>query len=235
MQSMTGMTAAALLAVPLAAGAADLGGAPARSEPVVFTSPITWTGCGIGIQGGLVSSNTNTGLSSPGFGTLVSFSDLGGTGQSYGLSVTCDVQMGKIVGGIFADYNWYNEASFTASIPWAPASAGFGLDKSWSVGGRLGYLLAPQTLGYGLVAYSRLDMTNVTASGFGGTVAFSVPAASGYQLGGGVEHALTQNWHLKLEYRYGKYETQTVTLAPGLNLNLEPTVQSVLLGASYRF
>jgi hypothetical protein len=42
--------------------------------------------------------------------------------------------------------------------------------------------------------------------------AISVPEASGYQLGGGVEHALTQNWHLKLEYRYGKYESQTVAL-----------------------
>jgi opacity protein-like surface antigen len=66
-------------------------------------------------------------------------------------------------------------------------------------------------------------------------IAFSVPEASGYQLGGGVEHALTHNWHLKLEYRYGKNESQTVALAPGLNLNLEPTVQSVLLGASFHF
>lgn len=141
----------------------------------------------------------------------------------------------QVVVGVFADADWSNggdgvfgsSGSTVLTIPIIPVLPPIGLgeaslsgtieqDWSWTVGGRVGYLVTPHTLIYGLAGYTRVELSNsqVTfnaADPLGIIPALNSPASltidlpdalDGYTVGGGIETSLTGNLGLKLEYRY---------------------------------
>ncbi|MEM7619847.1 MAG: outer membrane beta-barrel protein [Pseudomonadota bacterium] len=104
-------------------------------------------------------------------------------------------------------------------------SGDFENDYSFTIGGRLGYLLANQkTLGYILAGYSRTSLDgslNYSIDGVAGEFngnyysQESVPISAsqkisedinGFTVGAGAEHKLSDKWSARLEYRYTWYE-----------------------------
>lgn len=202
---------------------------------LAFAAPAQagWTGCYLGVHGGLAASNLNTDLTATGFGSLLNIDGLSATGSMYGVHIGCDYQMERFVLGVFGDYDWY-DADFSISSPLAGLSlATTGLDKSWSLGGRAGFLATQTTLVYGLVAWSQLDMNPITV--LGGVASLPLGSTDGVSVGAGIETELMKNVRLKLEYRYTMYDKIVSPIGPGLSLDIEPDVHTVRLGLSYAF
>jgi outer membrane immunogenic protein len=189
--------------------AADLGGL--KDGPMVLAPTTGWTGAyiGVGIGGGAAVDDVKADVSqvyrgghtkSVGKGEL---DGLGGEGVLGTVQVGYDRQFGRFVGGIFFDYDWtgisgdvkYNGSSLNGKL-----SAS--LTSEWSVGGRAGYLVNPETLVYGLAAY--------TQGNFDLPLHLSGSTPDGYTVGGGIETRLGGNWFLKGEYRYTHFSEETL-------------------------
>lgn len=72
------------------------------------------------------------------------------------------------------------------------------------LGGRLGYVVSPSTMVYGMAAYTnrRVGYSIDTNSG---KIGLGHETGEGYRVGGGVELAVTQHAFVKGEYRYSDY------------------------------
>lgn len=93
------------------------------------------------------------------------------------------------------------------------------IGNSWSIGGRLGYLVTDNTLVFGAGGYTqeeadlkaRFQGESGAGNEYGGIEgAYNAKASSdewldGYYVGGGLETLLTEHFSLKLEYRYADY------------------------------
>ena len=182
-----------------------------------------WTGFYIGGGGGLSIINYK-GLSSGtfdadgiGIGAPVNFASPFDNDQA---SAFGTVQIGydrqlpaNFLVGVFADYDFNNDSGTAsmASIRSAPVmlSALRGrrhVDHSWTVGGRLGYLVNPSLLFYGLAGWTHADLH---VSGIFGElagaplVAFSAKdELDALTVGGGIETLLRPGLSLKVEYRF---------------------------------
>lgn len=116
----------------------------------------------------------------------------------FGLNVGYDAQLTKYwIAGVFADYE------FPKTQEW---------DQGWwTVGGRVGYLVAKDTMLYGLGGYSKV---------------WKDSDVDAFVLGAGLEQRLGLGWAAKLEYRH-----HMIDVMPGL----DATADSLRLGVSYKF
>lgn len=224
---------AALTAVLMSgsAYAADIYGGSTKDSPSTFESPgmVNWSGLYIGVQGGYGNANHNLSLQEyypvdseeEGGGyttqtdTLGSLNGINSHGGIGGGRIGYDHARGRLLFGVFAEYNFTNmETELTIAGGDSP-DVKFGLEKDdeWSVGGRIGYIAAPRTLVYALAAYSQ---TKYNVTGFDG---IEVPEGGyfnkgatfdGVTVGGGVEIALTGNVFLGLEYAHTFYGEETL-------------------------
>lgn len=156
-----------------------------------------------------------------------------------------DQRFGKFVIGAFVDLDFYpdgagssqagdldgsfsgsgllviggNEFPFPLfSVPvdgYASYSASVELDKVWTVGGKLGYLVNEKTLIYAVGGYSEASVNGSASLSFdtilSGPQTLNVGLSDelhGYMLGGGGEYKFTNNLALRLEYRYAKYSSE---------------------------
>ena len=164
------------LAIVQKAYAADKGGSLKDTNTNAAVAAASgWTGCGPGIHGGWVQGSTV--FSGP--------IDIGTQGSTFGVTADClfRIGTGPVVVGMFVDYDRvFGDAHK------------LGLDSNLTVGGRLGYLVTPSALVYGLAGWSRL------AGDFGNS--------DGYVLGGGVELKLRtdQPWFADFRYEHGRYK-----------------------------
>ena len=158
---------------------------------------------------------------------------LGGEGVTFRLGGGDDFQLGdRFVAGVFGDYNFGDtsaEASGLGAVSLfgaPPIGLGVGLKvdtgDSWVVGGRAGFLLNPDTLFYGVLGYTEMDM-KLTLAGAGGLIPYGPPdfsvigpegqvsksyTAPGVVMGAGMETRITENISIKGEYRYTKFDQQ---------------------------
>lgn len=176
------------------------------------------------------------------------------------LQIALDYQFAEQwVVGLFADVDWhsleasYNSAS-SASLAFpgagggpgsinllsANANANINVDWGFTLGGRLGYLMTPRTMIYGLAGYSQVNLDNPSvqvsfsdpvsniAGSLPGPVAGALAAAAnspssmtlplpdsldGYTLGAGVEVMISEAWSVKTEYRYSSFDGGDISLA----------------------
>jgi opacity protein-like surface antigen len=133
------------------------------------------------------------------------------TGFFGGANVGADLQRGKIVIGVFGNYN-FSEASATSGATFngnEMLSASIEDGDSWMAGARLGYLLGTddRTLVYVLGGYGEQD---VAYSVNYGTEKTKDVTFSGWIVGAGVEHALTQNVAIGIEYQHAFYDAETL-------------------------
>jgi len=187
-------------------------------------APFAWTGFYVGAGGGAGTVVDVQSESVSGFGTV--FSETFAQ-QSYSgvLTAGYDYRIARqvVVGALF-DYEisrfQINNASL--SIVSLPAERA----RTWSIGGRIGFLANPTTLLYILAGYahSSMDFRDV------GDVDFH-----GHFVGGGIESRLAGGWFLRGEYRFTQFGEETVMTCFCADLNAEPSMHTGRVVLVYRF
>jgi outer membrane immunogenic protein len=231
------------LALALAATAAFAGQAIAADIAVKAARPApppvpvaNWTGCYVAgsVGYGLFDNETSgtdrlgvTGLVPPG-GLLIPRTDYGGRGWLAGGGGGCDYQFGfgggggifgtgQFVIGFLGDYYWSDMRGDRGSVFSGNFFTGQEkVDSQWAVGGRVGWLVNPNTLTYFSGGYTEAKLTGVgnffspVAPPVGGFSGIGLPGRTvqGYFLGGGVEYQ--SGWlpglTWKTEYRFSEYD-----------------------------
>lgn len=233
---------AAIVGMAGSASAADVYQQGGSMKDVPYVAPLpTWDGFYIGVGGGMdvvTHDWDHDGIfdgTGAGFGLFPLFdgdSDVGRVSGFGTVQIGFDRQVwgGSWVGGLFADYDWMNldsdldnntvevGSALIPGIGTLDGSLSVEVDNMWSIGGRIGYLTSPNTLIYGLLAYTQADVTafgNLTLFDGAGGVAGSVTDkadidASGFTVGAGIETKVTENVSLKFEYRFTDLDNDTM-------------------------
>ncbi len=161
--------------------------------------------------------------------------------------------------GLFAGYNWtsgpslvygiegeFSVANVDGSHPGVPSpSFGFirnGIDadvkNTGAIRGRIGHAMG-RTLIYatGGVAFATVELDG-TPTGPGDGRFKPSERLTGWTIGAGVEHAMTANWNLRLDYRYsdlsGDFNFTSGNGDPH-SFDLDMKSHEVRIGAVYRF
>lgn len=206
------VSAVALLATASSALAADI----VYQEPAPYTPPVAtvydWSGAYIGLQGGYVWTD----LDIPG-GVAEDFN-----GGTLGAHVGANWQNGSFVFGLEGDVNYtWNENSYVlGGVP-----ADIGTDWTGSIRVRAGVAM-DRTLIYGTGGLA-------LARGYIETpIGDESETFTGWTAGVGVEHAFTDNWTARLEYRYSDYGSDDFGLGLG---DFDLTEHAVRVGFSFKF
>jgi len=240
-----------LLSIALTAGlagtavAADL---PVKARPMM-AAPVaySWSGCYIGAGAGYGMWNQDHQTLDP-FG--VAFRNApqattGGRGWFGTAQVGCDYQFApRWVVGAFGDVDFGRlKGTFTPSI----SNTLSGEEKerySWAAGGRLGYVIFPQLLGYVAGGYTqaRFDSTTLVDITGGTPITMAAQTYRGWFLASGYEYGLDflPGLFWKTEYRYAQYRAENVGLfGPGGTLvgfeRSEKDIQTIRSELVYRF
>lgn len=236
----------------LMAGSAQAADLPRRAEaPVapIYAAPIfTWTGFYVGLNAGGAWRDGGRSLTPGGTflnpavypGANVGFLG-GGNGDddtrfTGGAQLGYNWQMGQLVLGIEADFNWINgngNQSYTTILPVAAVTPGpnyvtvnHGRSSNFwgTVRPRVGWAM-DRMLIYATGGLAYADSSNsgsiVLTNGVGQTIgAFTATNDSdnfGWTLGAGVEYAVTNNWTIKAEYLYVDLNRKTRTYVDPVN------------------
>jgi len=203
-----------------AAGTAFAADAVVYEEPApVDVSFFSWTGGYVGIQGGYGWSDVDVSVGDGLFDG--SFDPDGGF---VGGLVGFNYQINQFVIGAEADIN---KAWIGDSVTVGPADVDADLEWFGSVRARAGVAF-DRTLVFatGGVAFAHSDVD----TNFGDdTLNFT-----GWTVGAGVEHAFTDNWTVRGEYRYYDFGNEDVGGLP-LDANADFTMSTVSLGVAYKF
>jgi outer membrane immunogenic protein len=198
----------------------------------------SFTGCYGGGALGYSAALSDTSLDATGVGTLASVDSLAAQGGNVTALAGCDLQVGNtpFVVGVWGDHSW-SQAEFSVNVFGAPgALIETGVDTSWAVGARVGYVVVPGALIYVKGGYTQAEVDDISFPALGpGAPVLSVPTLDGYVLGGGGEVQLGGGLALQLDYSYADYEQADIALAPGLSLGLDTDIQTARVGILYRF
>ncbi len=225
-----------------------------KAVPVAAPASVNWTGLyiGAGIGAGAVvheldlNSSQMYGENEYDFGNL-NFDGIGGQGVFGTLQVGYDRQIAsRWVLGAFFDYD-FTDTDSELSISSGGDRFKITLDQDymWTAGGRLGFLIHPQTLIYGLAGYSEtkfkgprvtLSYDGYSASGNLG----HLPTFGGLTLGGGFETQLHSNWFLKGEYRFSRFDKEDLfrlsdNEGSSASVTLAPDVHTARMVLTYKF
>jgi len=243
---------ALFLAATTLASAADLK-APVKETPKLFD----WSGAYAGVHLGYgwgksdYTDNEYNGFP-PAFPTVNWAVDT--KGLFGGLQAGYNWQRGSAVFGIEGELGYLGlkgSAMQPGFDPFGVPYDAFGeFDRGWygGLGGRLGYAMN-RTLIYakGGAVYSDAKVRfidNCTAAPCGnGSIDASKKVGWGYQIGGGVEHAVTDDWTIKAEYAYLDFGRKTITgvgltgMSTGITYNIgaDLSVHTVRIGVNRRF
>jgi outer membrane immunogenic protein len=229
--------AAFVMSIAAPALAADM---PVKAVMKAPPPVVTWTGCYIGgnVGGGWADKEYTDPLAVPpdpfNLGTHSPRGIVGG-GQ-----IGCDYQAGIVVIGVQgmlqgANLNGEHNSvdRFVTHIPWlATATA------------RLGVLVDPKALIYvkGGAAWVR-DKEDIFDLVTGLREATADVTRSGWVIGFGAEWMAWSGWSIFLEYNYMDFGNRAVTFTnveippvpPTFPLNIRQTVQTLMIGANFRF
>jgi outer membrane immunogenic protein len=238
------LAAAAAFSAP--AFAADMAAkAPRAAAPVAYAP--SFTGCYIGAGGGGAYSNNDHNTFVTATGVPVSFNSTTGARGWFGtVGAGCDYQVDRWVFGVFGDYDFMD-------IKGDHANNFFGAigqqkqDWQWAVGGRIGYVVLPNLLGYVSGGFTQGHWKSTNYTFFGGlapALTTSGFTRDGWFIGAGDEYALgfLPGLFWKTEYRYSEFDranTPILTLpaldATGLSESQNIREHSVRSELVYRF
>ena len=234
------LSTVALAALAGQAFAADL---PSRKEAPVYIAPapvFSWTGFYVGADIGGAWGNAN--LWVPGdFGNSFSHNTQN-NGVIGGGFVGYNYQINNFVLGLQGEFDGLSNSStrYTSPLGYYQDVYQTQASQNWiaSIDGRLGYAI-DRTLIYALggVAWSdqSASLTNLT-TGYGVSRSNT---RTGYDVGGGVEYAFTNNWTGRIEYRYYNFGSNNTVWSDGI-LNgafyrTTVTDNVVRVGLAYKF
>jgi outer membrane immunogenic protein len=205
-----GISAFATVMLGGAAQAADM---PLKAPPPPPAPVYSWTGCYIGAGGGYGMWNQDVvGLDTIA-GPFTATQTGGGRGWFGTAQVGCDYQLSSNwVIGAFGDWDFMNikgNPHFTVD--------GVGNEKekwAWSVGGRIGYLIAPQVLtyfsgGFREAHFNQVDLFDEFLPSTRLNLFVPAHTYTGWFLGGGYEYGLSwfPGLFWKTEYRYAQFNS----------------------------
>ena len=242
------IAATALLIVPCAAMAADLGlrksYIPVTEAPAASPSP--WTGAYAGVNAGGGFGRVTDPTVTPLTGAIKSGGVLGGAQVGY------NQQMGDFVVGLETDYALArlkgNVSSSVTAFPfgvgvWSGAAkAESRLESFGTIRARAGVAMNSALLfATGGWAYGRNKITTsgtltdaVSRASLSFTNANS-KSMSGWTLGGGVEYVFMQNVTAKLEYLYADLGKSTFSLGAFGSTPVSNKVSIIRAGVNYRY
>lgn len=210
-----------------------------------------WSAISIGAYTQLGRSNNSAnGAVADGVHDWAKSTDGGGANWNGGFSLAANWRLQNAVIGVGVDYDplgttvgsqchyhWDDGEQSNVYVSW-DEDGRCTRDVTWSTSivGRVGWLASESTLFYGLGGWTiakigqnfeksyYLDRTSTTLGGA--------------TFGGGVEHRLTENWHVNLEFRYTSFDTVRMTSSSkGLdavqNTSIGGASETVRLGLSY--
>src|SRR5258705_5724024 len=260
------LSTAAAVGTILGVGAASAADMAVKARPAPPPPPpvANWTGCYIAgsVGYGLFDNETSAfGIEGSSVFQTLPRHDQGGRGWLAGGGGGCDYQFGfgggggffgtgQFVIGLLADGYWANMRGGRASV--AEGSFATGQEKitsHWAVGGRIGWLVNPNTLTYFSGGYTEAHLNGVGEFFFadGDFLGRALPSATvkGWFLGGGVEYqsGWIPNLNWQTEYRFSEYDRidrpeffNTPPLTPtGLFSSDKLFVQTVMTSLVYRF
>ena len=222
----------ALIGLSAPAAAADLGGSYKDSGvplPEAAGDYTAFRGAYVGVQGGWSSYGHDINATA-GTVDLFSLSSVGASGGLFGVSGGYNFTAGRFLVGPYAEFNWTNDSADLSAIN-GRYTAKLSHDDEWSIGGRLGYLVSPHTVVYGLAAFTGADAsisTSKAVKGLESDVTFN-----GYTLGLGAESIVSRDVSLKLEGRWSQFDEATLYEDKTVTLASEPTAVAVLVGLNY--
>jgi outer membrane immunogenic protein len=247
------LASAMLLGTVGSASAADMAvKARPMAAPVVTYN---WSGCYIGGNvGGGWARTEQTQIAKVGGPAIIPNNDFGSSESSHvigGGQIGCDYQFGGWVVGVQGMFDFGNIDSshvVPTAFPGLPVGAFVSQNRTkdiFTATGRLGYLFAPQLLGYvkGGGAWTRQDYT------FIGTIPFTFLSENalgvdrqGWTIGGGLEWMFAPGWSVFGEFNYMDFGRKNVNFVAGPGTVGAPdvirtrlTVETGLIGVNYKF
>ena len=226
--------AAAFVGGISAANAADLGGSY-KDEPIASYGPAySWAGLYVGASAGFGAGDTQTTLSA--FNTSLQIADYDINGAIYGGHIGYNFQRGNFVFGLEAGLNG-TDMDGSQGILTSLITSERELDWYATATARLGYA-SGKTLFYGFGGVAWADVTSRLAIG-GTTVREDEETHVGWTAGLGIEHALTNNFIVRVEYSHVDLgeETTTYNIADEFTINkdVDAKFDAIKIGASYKF
>jgi len=240
---MVGAAVAAYLGTAGLAAADGMYEGSMKDAPAPIAPVINWTGLyvGAGVGGGALTHELDVSI----LGGLLTFGqDYGGEGFFGTLQVGYDYQIApRWVVGAFADFDWVDMDARVISVGLAGfplLNASIETDSMWTVGGRVGYLITPETMVYGLLGYTSLEFDGLNGSLLGGAIPFNIALsdADAVTVGAGMETQLGSNFALKLEYRYSDFDSENIaalTIPPLINTQLDTDLHTARAVLTYKF
>lgn len=192
--------------------------APAAAPATPALKP-SWTGfyVGAGIGGDAIAPHVEGTV--PAADLAINGSGLGGAdvGGTFMLGYDRQIVPNLVVGAFgLIDIATNGGVKFSASAVGGDAltSDMAAVNWGWTVGGRVGYLVSPQTLVYLLGGYSGTTLHSVTYGNTGLTATGPTPEYHGATFGGGFERFFTDTISARAEYRVTHLGTLDNLTAP---------------------
>jgi outer membrane immunogenic protein len=197
----------------------------------------SFTGCYGGGALGYSAALSDTSIDATGVGALANIDSLAASGGNVTALAGCDLQVGNtpFVVGVWGDHSW-SQAEFSVNVLGAPgALIETGVDTSWAVGARVGYVVVPGALIYVKGGYTQAEIDDISFPALGpGAPVLSVPTLDGYVLGGGAEIQLGGGLALQTEASYADYDTADIKLGGPISLGLDVDELKARVGLIYR-
>ena len=227
-----------LLATAIILAPAGMACAADITEVSPVASAYDWSGLYAGVHFGYASGKSNLFIGGAGLGGTDINAPLDPSGFVGGVHIGVNQELANsFVLGAEADIAYSN---VDAVGTFAGAGALFKSEVKWSGSARLraGYAF-DRTLPYitAGVAAAKYEVSVMT-TGPGGTIPVHDETHLGWTAGAGVEHAFTDRWIARVEYRYsdfGKKDVSVPLFGPGTVANFDLKTHDVRVGLSYKF
>jgi outer membrane immunogenic protein len=212
--TLTALAALMLFAGTKIASAADLA-PPPPPAPEIRPSVTDWSGPYLGgVIGGTcmdTSMDFHTWDNDFGVNRWTGPLVMNGCGLSGGIVGGYNFQMDSIVFGLEGDFIWGSRTGEHTDVAWSATPPTiqrdvYEIDWMASIRPRIGWLMSANTMLYVTGGVSWLRGTLKDTGSLSGTSTSFSETHLGYVVGGGIEHALTENIHLRAEYLYSSYE-----------------------------
>ncbi|MFA5955699.1 outer membrane protein [Hyphomicrobium sp.] len=204
-----------------------------------------WEGLSIGVGGGYGMANTKSSLSPPELGDIFNITTNGEPSADgfFTLSAGYDrAVLDKLIIGGFVDYDFADINSRSTGSFFIPESGSFNIGNQLSLGGRLGYLVAPTTLFFSTFGYAHVEASDATMDLGFDKARGNLDSFNGYFVGGGVETLIGGGFSVKAEYRYTSLQSQSTDLRPDsdpsvavVTTSIKPQIQTARVSLNYRF
>ncbi|MGE0232656.1 MAG: outer membrane protein [Flavobacteriaceae bacterium] len=236
-------TVAALALSTAAAYAADM---PQAQAPIPYGAPgFNWAGFYAGLHAGYITGDADvTSIASTGGATdrvPGNFYTTDVDGAVFGGQLGYNCQFGSWVFGVEGYVSGSTADGTTLSV-FGAADDIYGVEVDWMAGvtAKVGYAMN-RWLAYVKGGYAGANVNYSVTDTVGPSIGAGSASQwmSGYQIGGGVDYALTNNLILGVEYRFADYgsETFVVPLGAGGSVtdNLDLQTHTIMVNANYKF